>query len=165
MLALIFRGVFLAGVIGWYSTSMWGLIDSYFKNQFQRYLDEEFQKNPKMRDAVHVHGDGGKVGAADKIEKSLADAPKQVAAVLQLLESCDLEADRECAVGAADIERTSRWEDESVPLPPQSADASETGAVEETDGMEVTGPMRHAEDNSAREDADAARGGDTLEVV
>ncbi|XP_058789208.1 uncharacterized protein LOC131663119 [Phymastichus coffea] len=55
MLALLLRGVFLLGVIGWYSASLWKVVDNYFKGQFQRYLEEEYQRNPRMRDDVRAY--------------------------------------------------------------------------------------------------------------
>ena len=52
MLAVFFRGLFIFGVVGWYSVSVWKMIDSYFKDQFQLYLMDEFGKNPKMREDI-----------------------------------------------------------------------------------------------------------------
>ncbi|XP_076766162.1 uncharacterized protein LOC143433007 [Xylocopa sonorina] len=49
MLGLIFRGVFLIGVLTWYSASVWKLIDGYFRDQFKSYLAEEYRKNPRMK--------------------------------------------------------------------------------------------------------------------
>lgn len=54
MLGLIFRGVFLIGILTWYSTSVWKMIDSYFRDQFRSYLEEEYRKNPRMRSDVQV---------------------------------------------------------------------------------------------------------------
>ncbi|XP_046744772.1 uncharacterized protein LOC124410440 [Diprion similis] len=48
MLAFIFRGVFLVGIVSWYSTSVWKMIDGYFKDRFQSYLRAEYDKNPQM---------------------------------------------------------------------------------------------------------------------
>lgn len=62
MFGLIIRGVFLVGIVGWYSTSLWKMIDDYWKDQFKRYLDQEFQKNPHMRDDVIMHDDKQGVG-------------------------------------------------------------------------------------------------------
>lgn len=61
MLGLIFRGVFLIGILTWYSTSVWKMIDGYFKDQFRSYLEEEYRKNPRMRSDVRS-------GSADKID-------------------------------------------------------------------------------------------------
>ncbi|XP_015589548.1 uncharacterized protein LOC107265067 [Cephus cinctus] len=60
MLALVFRGIFLIGVLSWYSSSVWKMIDGYFKEKFQKYLHEEYERNPKMRADVDAYG------AADK---------------------------------------------------------------------------------------------------
>nr|XP_033188183.1 uncharacterized protein LOC117155848 [Bombus vancouverensis nearcticus] len=54
MLGLIFRGVFLIGILTWYSTSVWKMIDSYFRDQFRSYLEEEYRKNPRMRSDVQA---------------------------------------------------------------------------------------------------------------
>ena len=58
MLALVFRGVFLVGVLSWYSTNVWKMIDTYFKDRFQNYLQEEFKKNPKMRADINSYAAG-----------------------------------------------------------------------------------------------------------
>ncbi|XP_066593908.1 uncharacterized protein Xport-B [Prorops nasuta] len=49
MLSVIFRGFFLISILFWYSTSVWRMIDDYFKDQFQRYLEDEYQRNPAMK--------------------------------------------------------------------------------------------------------------------
>lgn len=54
MLGLIFRGVFLIGILTWYSTSVWKMIDSYFRDQFRSYLEEEYRKNPRMRSDIQA---------------------------------------------------------------------------------------------------------------
>lgn len=48
MFAFVFRGFFLVGVLSWYSTSVWNMIDVYFKNRFDSYLRAEYDKNPHM---------------------------------------------------------------------------------------------------------------------
>lgn len=55
MLAFIFRGFFLIGVISWYSTSVWKMIDVYFKNRFESYLRAEYDKNPHMLADVEAY--------------------------------------------------------------------------------------------------------------
>ena len=52
MLLLLFRGIFLVGILSWYSTNVWKMIDGYFKDRFEKYLQTEYEKNPKMRDEV-----------------------------------------------------------------------------------------------------------------
>lgn len=52
---MIIRGVFLVGVLALYSTSVWKMIDGFFKDRFQNYLEEEFKKNPKMRDDLNAY--------------------------------------------------------------------------------------------------------------
>lgn len=61
MLGLIFRGIFLIGVLTWYSTSVWKMIDGYFRDQFRSYLEEEYRKNPRMKTDVQAN-------SADKID-------------------------------------------------------------------------------------------------
>ncbi|XP_053979874.1 uncharacterized protein LOC128876998 [Hylaeus volcanicus] len=67
MLGLLFRGVFLIGILTWYSTSVWKLIDSYFRDQFRSYLEEEYRKNPRMKSDVH----GASVGKTDPVAATL----------------------------------------------------------------------------------------------
>ncbi|XP_033224990.1 E3 ubiquitin-protein ligase BRE1A-like [Belonocnema kinseyi] len=55
MLAFIFRGVFLVAVLSWYSTNVWKMIDGYFKDRFQNYLQEEFRKNPRMHADINSY--------------------------------------------------------------------------------------------------------------
>lgn len=55
MLAFIFRGVFLVAVLSWYSTNVWKMIDGYFKDRFQNYLQEEFKKNPRMHSDINSY--------------------------------------------------------------------------------------------------------------
>ncbi|XP_076389539.1 uncharacterized protein LOC105663558 [Megachile rotundata] len=52
MLGMILRGVFLIGILTWYSTSVWKMIDGYFRDQFRSYLEEEYKKNPRMKTDV-----------------------------------------------------------------------------------------------------------------
>ncbi|XP_034947818.1 uncharacterized protein Xport-B [Chelonus insularis] len=49
MIALVIRGFVLVGVLGWYSASVWKMIDGYFKDKFDKYLQEEYVKNPLMK--------------------------------------------------------------------------------------------------------------------
>lgn len=137
MLALLLRGFFLLTVVGWYSTSLWKMIDGYFKGQFQRYLDEEYQRNPKMRED-HVRGYSG---AADKSASTLTEEDLQ-----QVLRSCSAELAEEearCTVGEADL--ASRTEEESgTPSSPAAGAPAEiekeevivAEAEKEVDGLE-----------------------------
>lgn len=58
MLAFAVRGLVLFGVLSWYSATVWRMIDDYFKDQFQTYLQEEYRKYPRLRSE--------NVGAVDK---------------------------------------------------------------------------------------------------
>jgi len=49
MLALAVRGVILFGVLGWYSVTVWRVIDGYFQDQFRTYLRDEYRQHPRMR--------------------------------------------------------------------------------------------------------------------
>lgn len=49
---LVIRGVILIGLLGWYSAAVWRMIDGYFKEQFQAYLQEEYRRDPRMRSDV-----------------------------------------------------------------------------------------------------------------
>ncbi|KAK0079631.1 hypothetical protein PV326_008631 [Microctonus aethiopoides] len=41
--------IVLLGVVGWYSMGVWNMIESYFKDRFDKYLREEYAKNPRMK--------------------------------------------------------------------------------------------------------------------
>lgn len=49
MIAILIKSVLLLSIIGWYSTNVWKIIDGYFKEKFEKYLQEEYAKNPKMK--------------------------------------------------------------------------------------------------------------------
>lgn len=49
MLAFAVRGIVLLGILGWYSSSVWKMIDGYFKDQFRDYLQDEYRKHPRMK--------------------------------------------------------------------------------------------------------------------
>ena len=55
MLGMIFRGIFLIGILTWYSTNVWKMIDGYFRDQFRSYLEEEYRKNPRMKSDLQGH--------------------------------------------------------------------------------------------------------------
>ncbi|KAK0171458.1 hypothetical protein PV327_011272 [Microctonus hyperodae] len=42
-------------VVGWYSMGVWNMIDSYFKDRFDKYLREEYAKNPRMKKDLDNH--------------------------------------------------------------------------------------------------------------
>ncbi|XP_011309134.1 uncharacterized protein [Fopius arisanus] len=75
MLAFALRGIVLVAVLSWYSTSIWKMIDGYFKNRFDKYLKEEFEKNPRMR--------------ADMAQKV---PPVEVHTPQEFLDSCQLDS-------------------------------------------------------------------------
>lgn len=49
MFGLLFRGVFLVGIISWYSAGVWKFIDDYFRNEYKEYLSKEFKRNKHLR--------------------------------------------------------------------------------------------------------------------
>ncbi|XP_043252858.1 uncharacterized protein LOC122397639 [Colletes gigas] len=91
MLGLIFRGVFLIGILTWYSTNVWKLIDSYFRDQFRSYLEEEYRKNPRMKSDVQ----GVSVDKIDPVPvespQTTVEPPRDVTEVFQP-EACTVEA-------------------------------------------------------------------------
>ncbi|XP_011499993.1 PREDICTED: uncharacterized protein LOC105363887 [Ceratosolen solmsi marchali] len=107
MLAYIFRGFFLIGILSWYSMSLWKMIDSYFKDQFQRYLDEEYVRNPKMREDIHLHT------AVDKLDKLSTDAPhEQCNQLLNCTDDVGLIGQTERELGPPDNSSTEAGVDE-----------------------------------------------------
>ncbi|KAL7286887.1 hypothetical protein TKK_0018836 [Trichogramma kaykai] len=107
MLGVLFRGVFFLGVIGWYSSSLWRMIDGYFKDQFQRYLEEEYRRNPKMRDNVAINN--VIPAAADKLENPPpidTDDARLVAESLQ--DTCSSSDGDKCQADTVEPRRESR---------------------------------------------------------
>lgn len=49
MFGLLFRGVFLVGIISWYSAGVWKFVDDYFRNEYKEYLSKEFKRNKHLR--------------------------------------------------------------------------------------------------------------------
>ncbi|XP_011634344.1 uncharacterized protein LOC105425324 [Pogonomyrmex barbatus] len=73
MLAFAIRGVVLLGVLGWYSATIWKMIDGYFKDQFRVYLQEEYRKYPRIRtdvESAKANVDKGPVSSALPSESS-----------------------------------------------------------------------------------------------
>ncbi|KAL6260512.1 hypothetical protein P5V15_008036 [Pogonomyrmex californicus] len=67
MLAFAIRGVVLLGVLGWYSATIWKMIDGYFKDQFRVYLQEEYRKYPRIKadvESAKANVDKGPVSSA-----------------------------------------------------------------------------------------------------
>lgn len=85
MLGFIFRGIFLIGIVAWYSTNVWKMIDGYFKDQFRSYLEEEYRRNPRMKSDM--------AGLADKANPAVSTArtlPTE-APLETILEACELD--------------------------------------------------------------------------
>lgn len=49
MFGLLFRGVFLVGIISWYSAGVWKFVDDYFRDEYKEYLGKEFKRNKHLR--------------------------------------------------------------------------------------------------------------------
>lgn len=49
MFGLLFRGVFLVGIISWYSAGVWKFVDDYFRNEYKEYLSKEFKRNKHLQ--------------------------------------------------------------------------------------------------------------------
>lgn len=47
-IAGIFRGMFLVSILFWYSTSVWKMMDSYFRDEFKKYLVKEKEENKHL---------------------------------------------------------------------------------------------------------------------
>ncbi|XP_033335834.1 uncharacterized protein LOC117226014 [Megalopta genalis] len=82
MLGMLFRGVFLIGILSWYSTNVWKLIDGYFRDQFRNYLEEEYRKNPRMRSDLQTASVG-------KDDPATVMPETTVAPSREILEACE----------------------------------------------------------------------------
>ncbi|XP_015108992.1 uncharacterized protein LOC107035880 [Diachasma alloeum] len=114
MLAFALRGIVLIAVLSWYSTSVWKMIDGYFKNKFDKYLKEEFEKNPGMKADM----------AGQKREK-VEVAPRE------FLASCQLDT---CLVDKVEVLR----EDNSSPA---GVYARQTNQAAEKENMSNISPV------------------------
>lgn len=85
MLGMLFRGVFLIGILSWYSTNVWKLIDDYFRDQFRNYLEEEYRKHPRMKSDLQATA---AVGKGDPVA-TVKEAEPTVALSREILETCD----------------------------------------------------------------------------
>ncbi|KYN34426.1 hypothetical protein ALC56_11534 [Trachymyrmex septentrionalis] len=92
MLAFIIRGVFLLGVLSWYSAIVWKVIDGYFQDQFRTYLQEEYRKHSRIK------ADFESSGAVDK-----RPAPSELPAEPSLSYGIAGTYDSNAAVCPADI--------------------------------------------------------------
>lgn len=48
MIGLIFKGIFMIGIMSWYSAGVWKVINEYFRKEFDTYLKDETKKNKFM---------------------------------------------------------------------------------------------------------------------
>lgn len=49
MLGLLLKSFFMIGVILWYSTGVWRVINEYFRKEFNQYLKDETEKNKYIK--------------------------------------------------------------------------------------------------------------------
>lgn len=73
MLAFIIRGVFLVGILSWYSAIVWKVIDGYFQDQFRAYLQEEYRKYPRIKADVERAGAVDKRPAEPSVRHGIAE--------------------------------------------------------------------------------------------
>lgn len=153
MLALLFRGVCILGVVGWYSASLWTMIDGYFKDQFQRYLDEEYRLNPKMQADVREHAPPPIDTTEDPVTRAAAETPM----MLERPSSCGLE--EVCTivprpVDEADSKEEEEEEGKSVPAGADVAAENEVGpeSRREVDADGPPGDDDDGDDGGKREE-------------
>jgi hypothetical protein len=48
-LAGLFRGIFLIVILLWYSLSVWHAMDGYFREEFKKYLEKEYERNEHLK--------------------------------------------------------------------------------------------------------------------
>ncbi|OAD55300.1 hypothetical protein WN48_05175 [Eufriesea mexicana] len=101
MLGLIVRGIFLIGVLTWYSTSVWKMIDGYFRDQFRSYLEEEYRKNPRMRSDVADAVGKAVPGATTPRPDATLAPPRQILEAAETV-SRAVEAAENVSVGTSD---------------------------------------------------------------
>lgn len=70
MLGLVVRGVLLVVFLGWYSSSVWRMIDGYFKDRFQQYLHNEYKINPRIREDIESYALSEREKSAPPAEKT-----------------------------------------------------------------------------------------------
>jgi hypothetical protein len=56
----LFRGGFLIVIVLWYSVTVWHTMDGYFREEFKRYLEKEYEQNKRLKEDV--------VGKTDSLE-------------------------------------------------------------------------------------------------
>lgn len=66
----IFRGGFLIIILLWYSSHVWRAMDQYFRDEFKKYLEEEYKKNKHLKDdvmGIKESTEANKVGITDSV--------------------------------------------------------------------------------------------------
>jgi hypothetical protein len=48
-LAGVFRGVFLFVTLLWYSLSVWHAMDGYYRDEFKKYIEKEYERNKHLK--------------------------------------------------------------------------------------------------------------------
>ena len=54
MIGLALRGFFLIGIISWYSSGVFKLINDYFRSEYKNYLSNEFKKNKYLVPSAEI---------------------------------------------------------------------------------------------------------------
>lgn len=131
MLGMLFRGVFLIGVLGWYSTNVWKLIDGYFRDQFRNYLEEEYRKNPRMKADLQAAATAGKADPIAAVLEAEAEAESTVALSREILETCERSG---CPVETAANDSAPSRREERKPAPEEvtGGGTSENGAASDS---------------------------------
>ncbi|XP_043270746.1 uncharacterized protein Xport-B [Venturia canescens] len=88
MLILVFRGVFLLGILSWYSTHVWKMIDTYFKERFDKYLQQEFEKNPRMREHVDIEEKSSREIVKNEVQEDFGKKKTPISPIDRHQESC-----------------------------------------------------------------------------
>ncbi|XP_015177724.1 PREDICTED: 101 kDa malaria antigen-like [Polistes dominula] len=146
MLAAFIRCAFLIGILGWYSISVWKMIDGYFRDQFASYLHEEYRKNP------HMKSDVKDVKGTDKKDNHVIDGNVLIQKLeeLQRKESCSIDkVDSEPNVESCEIVEISKLIDRPNE-PVEKKEILEIIVTEKEDSnndeqMSIKGPDKIAE--------------------
>jgi hypothetical protein len=56
----LFRGGFLTVILLWYSVSVWHTMDEYFREEFKKYLEREYEQNKYLKEDVVGKTDSSK---------------------------------------------------------------------------------------------------------
>lgn len=92
MLVAAIKGLFLIGVLSWYSAAIFAMINNYFRNEFKEYM----QKNPIVPVEVNVAKNFKSIEieiASSVIESSSSPPPQQLQSLSSIPSSVISEQD------------------------------------------------------------------------